>query len=79
MHRRLTDAGLVFIGRHPHALDLAAASRRARAAPTARSAGSRSSIRGGEALEGIEKFERLEVLYWLHLSRRDLVKPEPGQ
>ncbi len=30
------------------------------------------------ALEGIEQFERLEVLYWLHLSRRDLVKQSPA-
>ncbi|BCG87550.1 tRNA (N6-threonylcarbamoyladenosine(37)-N6)-methyltransferase TrmO [Mesorhizobium sp. 113-3-9] len=31
-----------------------------------------------QALEGVEKFERLEVLYWLHLSRRDLVKQSPA-
>lgn len=30
------------------------------------------------ALAGIEKFERLEVLYWLHLSRRDLVLQSPA-
>ena len=30
------------------------------------------------ALDGIDKFERLEVLYWLHLSRRDLVKQSPA-
>ena len=30
------------------------------------------------ALEGIERFERLEVLYWLHESRRDLVRQAPG-
>jgi len=30
------------------------------------------------ALEGIERFERLEVLYWLHLSRRDLVLQSPA-
>lgn len=29
------------------------------------------------ALEGIERFERIEVLYWLHLSRRDLVRQSP--
>lgn len=29
------------------------------------------------ALAGIEEFERLEVLYWLHLSRRDLVLQSP--
>ena len=30
-----------------------------------------------EALDGIERYERLEVLYWLHLSRRDLVRQSP--
>ncbi len=30
------------------------------------------------ALDGVEKFERLEVLYWLHLSRRDLVMQSPA-
>jgi len=28
-------------------------------------------------LEGIAEFERLEVLYWLHESRRDLVRQSP--
>lgn len=31
-----------------------------------------------QALTGIEAFERLEVLYWLHLSRRDLVMQSPA-
>jgi tRNA-Thr(GGU) m(6)t(6)A37 methyltransferase TsaA len=30
-----------------------------------------------EALAGIEAYERLEVLYWLHRSRRDLVLQSP--
>ena len=30
------------------------------------------------ALDGVERFERLEVLYWLHLSRRDLVRQSPA-
>ena len=30
------------------------------------------------ALAGVEKYERLEVLYWLHLSRRDLVIQSPA-
>lgn len=30
------------------------------------------------ALQGIERFERLEVLYWLHQSRRDLVLQSPA-
>ena len=29
------------------------------------------------ALDGIQQFERLEVLYWLHESRRDLVLQSP--
>ena len=29
------------------------------------------------ALDGIGQFERLEVLYWLHESRRDLVRQSP--
>ncbi len=31
-----------------------------------------------EALDGVEAFERLEILYWLHESRRDLVKQSPA-
>jgi len=30
------------------------------------------------ALEGVTQFARLEVLYWLHLSRRDLVRQSPA-
>lgn len=30
------------------------------------------------ALDGIEDFERLEVLYWLDRSRRDLVRQSPA-
>lgn len=29
------------------------------------------------ALTGIEAFERIEVIYWMHLSRRDLVRQSP--
>jgi tRNA (adenine37-N6)-methyltransferase len=29
------------------------------------------------ALDGLAEFERIEVLYWLHLSRRDLVLQSP--
>jgi len=32
----------------------------------------------GEALDGIETCERLQVLYWLHESRRDLVSQMPA-
>ena len=31
-----------------------------------------------QALTGVERFERLEVLYWLHQSRRDLVLQSPA-
>lgn len=30
------------------------------------------------ALENVTQFARLEVLYWLHLSRRDLVRQSPA-
>jgi tRNA (adenine37-N6)-methyltransferase len=30
------------------------------------------------ALDGVDRFERLEVLYWLHESRRDLVRQSPA-
>lgn len=30
------------------------------------------------ALEDVAQFARLEVLYWLHLSRRDLVRQSPA-
>ena len=30
------------------------------------------------ALDGIDDFERIEVLYWLHESRRDLVRQSPA-
>jgi tRNA (adenine37-N6)-methyltransferase len=30
------------------------------------------------ALDGIDAFERIEVLYWLHESRRDLVRQSPA-
>ncbi|NVD43146.1 tRNA (N6-threonylcarbamoyladenosine(37)-N6)-methyltransferase TrmO [Ensifer sp. HO-A22] len=31
-----------------------------------------------EALKGVERFERLEILYWLDRSRRDLVLQSPA-
>lgn len=31
-----------------------------------------------DALDGIDAFERIEVLYWLHESRRDLVRQSPA-
>ncbi|SIS98422.1 tRNA-Thr(GGU) m(6)t(6)A37 methyltransferase TsaA [Roseivivax lentus] len=32
-----------------------------------------------DALDGIERFARLDVLYWLDRSRRDLVTQNPGK
>ena len=31
-----------------------------------------------EALDGIEAFARIEALYWLHRSRRDLIRQNPN-
>jgi len=73
---RGTDAGLVFIGR-------------IRTPWTSRLETPRQGRGDGplcrielfepwdQALDGIEAFDRLEVLYWLHLSRRDLVRQSP--
>ena len=71
-----TDAGLVFIGiiRTPEPRGWRP---RAWAATTGRSAGSKSTSRGS-SLDGLERFERIEVLYWLHQSRRDLVRQSPA-
>jgi tRNA-Thr(GGU) m(6)t(6)A37 methyltransferase TsaA len=30
------------------------------------------------ALDGIDAYERIEVIYWLHLARRDLVRQSPA-
>ena len=72
-----TDAGLVFIGR-------------IRTPWTSRLTCPRQGRSDGPicaielfapwdvALDGIETFARLEVLYWLHESRRDLVRQSPA-
>jgi tRNA (adenine37-N6)-methyltransferase len=31
------------------------------------------------ALDGIDALERIEVFYWLHLARRDLIRQSPGR
>jgi tRNA (Thr-GGU) A37 N-methylase len=31
------------------------------------------------ALDGVEAFERIEVFYWPHLARRDLIRQSPGR
>jgi tRNA (adenine37-N6)-methyltransferase len=72
-----TDAGLVFIGRiHTPWTSRLMTPRQGRAdGPVCR-------IEVFEpwraALDGVEKFEPLEVLYWLHQSRRDLVRQSPA-
>jgi tRNA-Thr(GGU) m(6)t(6)A37 methyltransferase TsaA len=72
-----SDAGLVFIGRiHTPWTDRLKCPRQGRAdGPTCR-------IKIFEpwrrALDGIGQYERLEVLYWLHMSRRDLVMQSPA-
>src|SRR5215468_12561571 len=71
-----TDAGLVFIGRiRTPWTDRLACPRQGRLdGPLCR-------VEVLEpwtaALDGIDEFERLEVLYWLHESRRDLVRQSP--
>ena len=72
-----TDAGLVFIGRiHTPWSDRLECPRQGRQdGPTCRIEVFEPWV---AALDGITEFEQLEVLYWLHLSRRDLVKQSPG-
>lgn len=72
-----TDAGLLFIGtiRTPW-------THRADCPRQGRVDGPICRIEVAEpweaALDGIEAFERIEVLYWLHLSRRDLIRQSPA-
>jgi tRNA-Thr(GGU) m(6)t(6)A37 methyltransferase TsaA len=73
-----TDAGLVFIGiiRTPWAT-------RAECPHYGRSDGPVCRIEVCDpwvgALDGVEAFERIEVFYWLHLARRDLIRQSPGR
>ncbi|CDM56089.1 MULTISPECIES: tRNA (N6-threonylcarbamoyladenosine(37)-N6)-methyltransferase TrmO [Rhizobium] len=72
-----TDAGLVFIGRI-----LTPWSTRMETPRQGRHDGPLCRIEIYEpwrqALQGVEAFERLEVLYWLDRSRRDLVLQSPA-
>ena len=72
-----TDAGLVFIGtiRTPWTSRLTCPRQGRADGPICRI---ELFPPWDEALEGIERFERLEVLYWLHQSRRDLVRQSPA-
>jgi len=71
-----TDAGLLFIGRiHTPWKSRMDCPRQGRAdGPTCRI---EVFAPWKEALDGVADFARLEVLYWLHRSRRDLIKQSP--
>jgi tRNA-Thr(GGU) m(6)t(6)A37 methyltransferase TsaA len=71
-----TDAGLVFIGRiHTPWTDRMECPRQGRQdGPLCRLEIFAPWV---PALDGITAYENLEVLYWLHLSRRDLVRQSP--
>lgn len=73
----VTDAGLVFIGRirTPWTSRLECPRQGRADGPICRIEIDEPWTR---ALDGVEDFERLEVLYWLHESRRDLVKQSPA-
>jgi len=72
-----TDAGLVFIGRI-----LTPWSSRMATPRQGRLDGPLCRIEVFEpwapALDGLEQYEQVEVIYWLHLSRRDLVRQSPA-
>jgi tRNA-Thr(GGU) m(6)t(6)A37 methyltransferase TsaA len=72
-----TDAGLVFIGRiHTPWTDRLTCPRQGRQdGPTCRIEIFPPWI---PALDHLGEFERIEVLYWLHMSRRDLVLQSPA-
>lgn len=71
-----TDAGLFFIGRiHTPWTDRLACPRQGRLdGPTCRIEVFKPWDLG---LDGIQAYESIEVLYWLHESRRDIVKQSP--
>lgn len=71
------DAGLVFIGRiHTPWVSRMETPRQGRAdGPVCRIEIFEPWV---PALDGVAEFERLEVLYWLHLSSRDLVRQSPA-
>lgn len=72
-----TDAGLVFIGsiRTPWTSRLTCPRQGRADGPLCRIELFEPWV---AALDGVERFERLEVLYWLHQSRRDLVRQSPA-
>ena len=72
-----TDAGLVFIGRiHTPWTSRMETPRQGRVdGPLCRIEVFEPWV---AALAGLEQYERIEVLYWLHLSRRDLLLQSPA-
>jgi tRNA (adenine37-N6)-methyltransferase len=72
-----TDAGLVFIGRirTPWTSRLAAPRQGRVDGPVCRIEIFEPWV---PALEGLEGYARIEVLHWLHLSRRDLIRQSPA-
>lgn len=72
-----TDAGLIFIGRirTPWTSRLMTPRQGRADGPVCRIEVFEPWV---AALDGVAAFERLEVLYWLHLSRRDLVRQSPA-
>ena len=70
------DAGLVFIGRiHTPWTSRMEAPRQGRTdGPVCRIEVFEPWV---QALDGLAQYKRIEVLYWLHLSRRDLVMQSP--
>lgn len=72
-----TDAGLVFIGRirTPWTSRLETPRQGRKDGPVCRIEIAEPWV---AALDGIEQFDELEVLYWLHRSRRDLVHQSPA-
>ena len=72
-----TDAGLVFVGRirTPWTSRLMTPRQGRADGPLCRIEVFEPWV---AALDGVAAFERLEVLYWLHLSRRDLVRQSPA-
>ena len=72
-----SDAGLVFIGRiHTPWTSRLATPRQGRVdGPVCRIEVFEPWV---PALRGLEAYPRIEVLYWLHLSRRDLILQSPA-
>ena len=72
------DAGLAFIGliRTPWATRAECPHHGAPEGPVCRI---EVDVPWDAALDGIEAIERLEVFYWLHQARRDLVRQSPGR